>query len=248
MMDFLVLLLVKEITKLYTTYIRITVSSLVCALLTCLIIVLPIPYANIKFVLFHVILNTIMIKIGFKINDKKEFLKCLITLYFVSFLLGGVFTYFQQYLKISSLFFLMAIFSFWIVRGLCNFIKMMNHNQKKWCDVELYILDHVIHVKALLDTGNILRDPYTDQPVSVIEKASLKGVIPQKIGEELGLSCRYIPYHSLGYQGVMQAVKITKLHICGDNEYWIESPLIALSDDTLSANHNYQMILNPEIL
>lgn len=239
MMDYIVLLLVKEITKCSTTQIRIFLASMAGALLTCIVFIAPIPYASIKFVLFHVVINTAMIRIGFRITDKVIFVKCFVSLYVGSVLMGGVFQYFQQYLKISSLFFVMAIISYWLVRGIWSFIRVLHKNQNCWYEVEVYVEGVCIKVKALLDTGNGLYDPYTNKPVCIVEKK----IMPMTYNQ-----IRYIPYHSIGNEGVMVIVKVEKLHICGMKECWIEGALLALSEKQLSVNRSYQMILNPEIL
>ncbi len=244
MMDFLLLSLVREITKCPTTQIRILIASIMGALLTCVVIILPIPYASIKVVLFHVVINTLMIMIGFQIRDKIQFIKNFIFLYIGGFLLGGVFQYFQQYIKVSSLFFVLAISSYWMVRGVWYAIKYFQQYQSKWYEVELFVGEKKIIVKCLVDTGNGLYDPYTNQPVHIVQKELLAPMLNSL--EEHG--ARYIPYHSLGNDGVLLVVKIKNMHLLGEREYWIEKPLIALSENEISVNGNYQMILNPDIL
>ncbi|MFI3170746.1 MAG: sigma-E processing peptidase SpoIIGA [Eubacteriales bacterium] len=244
MMDYLALLIVREITRNASSHIRIFLASLVGAILTCIVIIIPISYASIKFILFHIVINTVMIHIGFKIKSRKQFVMMYISLYVACLLLGGVLQYFQQYMKISSLFFAMAVCSYWIVRGVWYFIQFILQYRSKWYDVELYVDTMVIQTQALLDTGNSLKDTYTNQPISIVSKKLIKNI--NILSENKNL--RYIPYHSLGNYGVMCVITIDKIHICGEREYWIEKPRIAISDDAISNDESYQMILNPDIL
>ncbi len=244
MMDYLLLMLVKEFMRSNVSNLRILVASLSGSLLMCLVIILPIPYASIKVVLFHVVVNTVMIMIGFQIRDSIEFIKYFIFLYIGGVILGGVFQYFQQYIKVSSLFFFMAISSYWIVYGIWKFICYIQQNQGKWYDVEIEINENKIHVKALLDTGNGLFDPYTGEAVHVIEN---KVLLP--FSDKISLQgMRYISYHSVGGEGVMQVIKAERMHLHGAREISVEKPLLAICEDKISVNDRYHMILNPDIL
>lgn len=244
MMDYLLLSLVKKIAKCTTTQLRILIASLLGAVLTCIVVVLPLPYASIKIVLFHTVINTIMIVVGFKVKDKGEFIRCYIFLYIGGFLLGGVFQYFQQYMKVSSLFFLFAVGSYWAVQGIWRVIQYFQLYQSRWYEVEVFIGNSSVRLKALLDTGNGLCDPYSGSPVHIIEMQAVKAVLSTPFME----GARYIPYHSLGHDGTMLMIKGDKMCLHGDRDCWLESPLLALSEEKLSVNHSYQMILNPDIL
>lgn len=243
MMDYLLLMLVKEFMRCRISHYRLLIASLTGALLTCLVIILPIPYASIKVVLFHVVVNTVMIMIGFQIRNSIEFIKYFIFLYIGGVLLGGVFQYFQQYLKVSSLFFIMAVSSYLVVYEIWKFICYVQRYQTKWYEVEIELNGNQICVKALLDTGNGLFDPYTGEAVHVIET---KILVP--FSDEISLQgLRYIPYHSVGNEGVMLVIKAEKMHLHGEKEVSVEHPLLALCEDKISVNDSYHMILNPDI-
>ena len=51
----------------------------------CVIIILPVPYMLLKFILFHVFVNTAMIRVGLKIKDMRNLVKALLMLY-----VGGI--------------------------------------------------------------------------------------------------------------------------------------------------------------
>ncbi len=245
MMDFLLLLIVKAMTKCSTTHVRLLMGSLIGSLLTCFIVILLNDFKIIEFVAFHVIVNTAIIKVGFKISNIRMFLRCFVSLYVASFLLGGVFQYFIQYLKISSLFFGVAIISYFTVRSIWILNSYFHNQNERWMDVEIVVYENRIRVKALLDTGNGLLDPYSKKPVSILEEKDgqklLDGI------EDTKIHIRYIPYHVIGKDGVMKAFQASKIYIYGEIEQCIESPVIAISEAQISKTNEYQMILNPDI-
>ena len=42
-------------------------------------------------------------------------------------------------------------------------------------------------------------------------------------------------------------MKIDRMHVQGENECWMEEPLIGVSEETISAEGEYQLILNPNL-
>lgn len=99
-----------------------------------------------------------------------------------------------------------------------------------------------IELKALLDTGNLLTDPVSGKPVSVVEeKEALRQWLikyPQKY--------KIIPYHSIGNEhGVLEGIVIDELIIEIKNKKKVEkNAIIALYNGKLSKDGAFQMILN----
>ena len=52
-------------------------------------------------------------------------------------------------------------------------------------DVDIFINENQVKVRALLDTGNLLKDPITGFPVIVVEHKSLSKVLPEKVLDNL---------------------------------------------------------------
>lgn len=244
MMDYLLLLLVKKMLRCTATHGNILLGAAVGSALTCMIIVLPIPYALLKFVLFHMIVNTFMIRAGLKIRDIRGFAKAYIMLYIGGFLLGGVLQAVRQYVRVGSLFFAIAIGGYYVVSKLWDFITSVQKMNQFKCKVDLYLGEKVCQVEGIIDTGNGLRDPISNQPVSILDKA----VARRFMGEQKMSQVRYIPYHSIGKrEGVILALKIDRMCVHREGECWIDSPLIGVSEETISAEGEYEMILNPNL-
>lgn len=244
MMDYMVLLISRKILKCTATHGNICLGSLTGSLLTCIVIIIPVPYTFIKLIMFHLVVNTIMIKIGLKIKDKRTFLKAFITLYISSFLLGGVLEYLQQYVRIGSLFFGAAIGSYYVVSGIWWFIVHLQRINQCRYQVTLYVNGTAHVLEALLDTGNSLQDELTGKPVCIIDRETAKNVL----NNSNILHMRYIPYHTIGEStGMMPIFKLDKMCIHKETTCWIKEPLIGVSEQCVSTEKEYQMILNPDI-
>ena len=61
---------------------------------------------------------------------------------------------------------------------------------KWWC----FFGERNCRLRALIDTGNTLKDTVSKDPVSVMDQASVKRLTEGKQPERF----RYIPYHSIG--------------------------------------------------
>jgi len=80
------------------------------------------------------------------------------------------------------------------------------------CDLKISINNKDLYVRAIIDTGNFLKEPITKTPVVVVEKEELIGIIDDKIlnnldeivngkdvsVDEYALKLRLIPFSSLG--------------------------------------------------
>ena len=244
LMDYLLLLLARKMLKCTATHGNVCLGAALGSLLTCIIVVLPIPYAFLKFILFHMFVNTFMIRVGLKIKNMKSFVKAYVLLYIGGFLLGGVMQAVNQYIRVGSLFFAIAVGGYFVVSKLWDFIASVQKINQYHCKVDLYLGEKKCQVEGIIDTGNGLRDPISKQPVSILDKTAAR----QFFGEEKMSRVRYIPYHSIGKkEGLLLAVKIDRMCIYGENECWVEEPLIGVSEETISAEGEYQLILNPNL-
>lgn len=244
MMDSLLLLTVNQMLKCSATHGRIFMGGALGAGLTCGVIAIPMP-AIIKFVTFHTVINTIMIKTGLKIKGKKQFLKAFGLLYIASFLFGGILQALRPYVRIGSLFFAAAVASYYLIKGIWKFIIGQKELQKKICEITLYTSAGEQKIKALIDTGNGLKDSVSKEPVSVIDKALAKSILTD---EDVKNGFRYIPYRTVGKESIMPVFRIRKMCVHLEEERWIKSPVIGVCEERVSEQEEYQMILNPDIL
>lgn len=243
MMDYIILLLSSRILKNQTTYYRILAASLLGAGLTCIVIILALPSILLRFIIFHFIINSLMILVAMKIKTIRDHIKSLISLYIASVLLGGVFHLFSSYVTIGSLFFALAIGSYYLVKWIWFFIEQLGKHNREFYPVSLYLGDKIIKVNALMDTGNGLREPHTNQVVCVIDRQ----IVEENFYPLEETKIRYIPYQTVGDQGVLLATVLDKLHVGGDKNLWVEHPIVAFSKEKISKQNTYEFILHPEL-
>ena len=110
--------------------------------------------------------------------------------------------------------------------------------------MELYFQGGVQKVRGMIDTGNGLRDPVSGLPVSIIDRRTADKLLHG----EITVGIRYIPYQTIGKkEGVLPIFRIDELRIYGEKECHIDAPLIAISEEEISAGGEYEMILNPNL-
>lgn len=103
-----------------------------------------------------------------------------------------------------------------------------------------------VEVKALLDTGNALTEPFTGKPVSIIESEVWRTMMKEPEPEHF----KVIPFHSIGQEhGILKGMEIDELIIwAGDRKIVQRQAIIALYEGSLSGDKSYQMILHQGLL
>ena len=252
-MDFLILSLAHKILRSKGTYLSIAIGSTVASVCYCiLIIVKGIPFFIREIILFTFV-NFLMIKIGLRIKNRKQFIKALILVYMITVLLGGLYTWLNLHIlktdhtNIQFLYFLIiSLCSYFFIMGIYKAYRVLFFKDENIYPVTILFEGNIIRIKGLVDTGNSLMDPIGKKPVSVIEYEAIKDYV-QDCGYE---KFRYVPYHSIGKKnGLLKCIVIDKLVINKETEEIIKGDsIIGLYEGKLSGKGNYQMILNPQLL
>lgn len=124
--------------------------------------------------------------------------------------------------------------------------------------------------KALIDTGNELRDPLTGEPVVIVEYDALSAIIPIDIRSafESGVDSPYeiisripdsspwlrrirlIPFRSIGNDnGMLIGLKPTRIEIIEEDlNLSITNVVIGIHQRRLSNKGDYQALLHPDLL
>lgn len=168
--------------------------------------------------------------------------KAFLLLYVGAFLLGGLLHSLQTYVRMGSLFFALAIGGYYLISGIWDILLKMQKKDQFRCQVNLFFGEKQLLVEGLIDTGNSLRDPTTGRPVHILDRKAMECFSSERVE---GRIC-YVPFHSIGKKdGLLLVVKMDRMHILGVHECWIEDPLIGISDELISIEGEYKMILNP---
>lgn len=153
--------------------------------------------------------------------------------------------------------------AFKVVKG-----KLSKKNM--FCNVEILFKQKSKTVKALIDSGNLLKDPLTNVPVVVVEAEELKTLIPEEILEHIGeiigggsQDClgepqreeyiskfRVIPFSSLGKKnGMLLGFKADYLLVdYEENIHKIENAIIGIYGENFTKSKEYTAIIGLDIL
>ena len=112
--------------------------------------------------------------------------------------------------------------------------------------LRIYDRGNKIEGMALLDTGNGLYDAISKKPVMLGSKNFLEKLWK---GKDPPLM-RMIPYHSVGKKmGMLCAFRAQRLEIeCGGDWQFVEDAWVAVCEECVSVDGEYEMILHPDML
>lgn len=106
-------------------------------------------------------------------------------------------------------------------------------------DVEISNKEMAVVIKALLDTGNALREPVTNLPCIIIESDFLKE-FDIKSEEEFS-----IPYSTIGEYGNLKGFKSREVRIRGEDKEWKDIEVIVCRcKNKLSKNNEFNALLS----
>ncbi len=249
MMDYLLLCLLQKMLSAGGGRLQRFLGALMGAGLTCLVVVLRVPYPWMKLILYHGVIGVLMLKTGLNLPFGKKLLRGMVFLYIGSILMGGVMQLFRPYLRVGSLFFALALLGYFISQEIWTLLSMLARHKETEFEVRLYLGEKSCILHALYDTGNHLREEQTHMPVNIIRPGVLKqlGTDLEKLGEEREM--HLIPYQSIGENaGMLPAFYMERL--CLDRreqELVVKKPLIAVCNEQMDSM-DYDMILNPDCL
>ena len=276
-MNYIILLATVIITKEKLNQIRIIISSIIGG-------IYAVSYYVTKFSAYitisaKVILSIVMIYIAINPKSIKKMMKELIIFYLTSFAFGGcaiavLYTIKPQNIinKKGSLIGIYPI-KVALIGGIIGFItiiiafKLVKNKMSikdLFCTVKIIDNGTKKKVKALLDTGNFLKDPITKLPVIIVEKEKLIDILPREILEntnkiisgEFEIKDKYIsklrvlPFSSLGKQnGMLLGFKVEKVIVILNEEEVIRNDvIIGIYDKKLSINEKYECLIGMNYL
>ncbi len=225
-----------------------------------------------------------MVYIAFGPKTLKELFKQLLIFYMTSFVFGGAATalihsikpqealtqngaYIGEYpLKVV---FLGGLVGFTIIVIAFKVIKNKLSANSIYYDLEIYLERQKIEAKAMIDTGNMLKEPITNTPVIVVEHTLLYEVVPKQIlnnideilsgnlemlegevKEKYTTKLKFIPFSSIGKaNGMLLGIKADKLIIKNEEETKeIEKVILAIYNKSLTKRGEYRALLGINII
>lgn len=217
---------------------------------------------------FQVFVGILIILIAFRPRNLKLLIKQVFLFYFINFVFAGTsFALMCAFNKDKfSIFNGVVIGNFDVFKvflaGIIAIIMLTYFFRKRskhvFKDVVISISGKVKEIRLLLDTGNLLREPYTGKPVMIVEKSALKNVIDEELfndlekmlkgGEIIPDGMFLIPYRSLGNSlGFLLGIKPDFVTLKKNGKKFC-NVVIGICNENISETKSYSGIFGLETL
>ena len=281
-MNYIILLATGIIIKKKINHTRLIISSLLGAFYSI------ISYMSIldiySSLILKIVLSIVLVYIAFNPQNMKKMWKEVVIFYLISFVFGGVafsLIYIikpQNILMRNGLFlgtyhfknvFLGAIVGFFIIMLAFKIVKSKISSKDMFCEIEIIINGKTVRSKAMIDTGNFLKEPITNTPVIVVEHTLLYNClpkeilnnlneilggdfekVPEKIKEEYTSKLKLIPFSSLGKQnGMLIGIKPDYIKINQDEkEIKKENVIMGIYNNSLTKRGEYRVLIGLDLI
>lgn len=234
--------------------------------------------------LIKIILSIVIIYVSFNSNNLKDLLKKILLFYLASFVFGGaviaiIYMVNSQNITIQNgvlvgnytikTILIGIVVAYFTIIIAFKLIKTKILKKDLICDISIMINNKEIKTKALIDTGNFLKDPITQIPVIVIEHTLLYDVLPKEIlnniekilgGDFSKISneikdkyfskLKVIPFSSLGKSnGMLLGIIGENLNIYfKDENEKIDKVIVGIYNKSLTKKGEYRSLLGIENL
>lgn len=281
-MNYIILFTTGLVIKIKTKHIRLILASLLGAIYS------VVAYAGIlkaySSMILKFILSIIIVFIAYNPQSVKQLCKTLLLFYLTSFVFGGAafaLIYIirpQDIIMKNGLFLgtyplktvmLGAIIAFCVIITAFSIVKSKISKKTLFCEIEIKINEKLVKTKAMIDTGNMLKEPITNTPVVVVESTLLYECIPKEIlynleniiggdfekvpnniKEQYISRLKLIPFSSLGKQnGMLLGIKAEYIKIkTEEQETKKTNVIIGIYDKSLTKRGEYQALIGIELI
>ena len=279
-MNYIILYATGIISKNKISYIRIFFASLIGAIYAISEYILKINiYSNI---FLKMILSIIMIYVAFYPQNVKNMCKQLVIFYVTTFTFGGVATYLIYVLKPQNIIikngmyvgtyvlktiFIGAIVGTIILTIAFKMVKSKLSKKDMICKIKIKFNGKEEILDAMVDTGNMLKEPITGTPVVVVERTSLYDLLPkeilnntesilggdfEKIPEDIKKEyipkLKIIPFASLGKQnGMLVGIKPEKIEVINEQMEENKNAIIGIYNKSLTKRGEYKALIGIDL-
>lgn len=283
-MDFIILWLENKICKKHASAIKLLIGALIGAVEMCIIVIMPFKNYLFNLIIGYFISSLSIVYITYRPKRIIELIKLTVLMYIIAIALGGLMFAIYYYTSIGygmnqiinheqfdniNIYFFLLIIMISVVIFIIAF-KLFQRTatvSKNIFNIKITIKENNIETNALLDTGNNLYDPITNDPVIIGEIGMIKDFLSKSefeqfkdminnmydmtrissIKEGLDFNIRCIPFSSLGEEnGLLLGIVTDKISIStkdGLKEY--SNIVIAIYNKKLSNDNSYNVLLHP---
>ena len=279
-MNYIILYATGLILKSKKSYLRMFLASLIGAIYATLEYILKVNiYSNI---ILKTILSIIIVYVAFYPQNIKKMCKQLLLFYVTTFTFGGIATYLIYVLKpqniiikngmyvgtyVLKVIFIGAIVGTIILAAAFKMAKNKLTKKDMLCKVKIRLNGKEETVEAMVDTGNMLKEPITGTPVVVVERNSLYELLPkeilnntesilggdfEKIPEEIKKEyvpkLKLIPFASLGKQnGMLIGIKPEKIEVINEQTEEEKNAIIGIYNKSLTKKGEYKALIGIDL-
>lgn len=283
LMNYIILFATYVIIKPKTKHpqIRIILSSLIGSVYAVIV------YLNILSIYSNlfakIILSIVMVYVAFNPKNAKVLLKQILIFYLVSFIFGGCTFALIYFIKPENVKMKNGVFvgvyplKVGLIAGAIAFVttqiafkinKSKLNNKNTFFNIQLHYKNQSITVKALLDSGNMLKDPISQAPVIIVERESLSKIIPEKVLDYIGniiggdetenkqdiqeylSKIRMVPFMSLGKEnGMLVGIRLDKIKIeTEDIDIQKENIIAGIYEKKFTKDNKYNALIGLNLL
>ena len=231
-------------------------------------------------IIAKIILAVVMVYIGFNPQSTKKMWKQVLIFYLTSFVFGGVSLYLIYFIRpqealikngmfagqyVFKVIFLGAILAVIVIKFSIKIIKTKINTKDMYCNIEIKLDSKIIKTKAMIDTGNLAKEPITNTPVVIVESSLLESYLPKEllrnidnvlagdlknVPENYISKLRCIPFSSLGKQnGLLLGMKAEEITIIIDDEKKIkQNVIIGIYEKSLTKRGEYRALVGLDLI
>lgn len=214
-------------------------------------------------VLLKITVSAFIVLMSFRQHNVRSFIKCFLSFFTVSFVFAGLmlalwifvspdtmmYNNGAVYFGFDTMTLLVTTTVCYAVLRLIYFFIEKRSAKASLYYIEIYALEEVIKCRALLDSGNSLRDYFTSLPVILVSEEKLRTLLMcenESIKRELKV--RYIPFSTVGGEGVISVFRPKKVRIYGAGcDFETDNILIGQSKTKIK-NGEFEAVLPCDIL
>ena len=252
LVNYFILLAIRKITHSYTKRWRIALGAFVGGLSSLLLFL---EHLNIIMTLLKILSGVLMIAVTFEIKPIKQFVKKLFFLFAITFLFGGVtyaiYIFFDKdiliysngiiYFDVDMTFLVIcSVISYFVITLITKYTdKKSSKNKEYYITIENN--GKGVSCTGLMDTGNNLREPFSDYPVIIVDKSIFNQLYTSE-------TTRVIPVSTVNGESIIKAFKPQNV-IIGDfvtDKVYIGESAVALDEYKIILNINLEGEMNDE--
>jgi len=214
-------------------------------------------------VIFKLLVSMLIVFIAFKYQNITSYLKSFFTYYIINFIYGGGMYAFYRFTSLGSkmnysngeyyidvslgAIIILAVVFYFLIKIFSRILseKIQTSVIKQ---IEIFVNNKSVSVNALIDTGNNLYDPISQQPVILVEKDVIKKIINLNTPDDYKYikenKMRVIPFFDAnGNSNIIYAFKPQRICNTSDKKD-IVNTLIGISEHKLSPDQSYQALMH----